>query len=97
MARIFHFLIACSLMALSGCGGGSASFSPARVEPGTAWDPAAAVRASSRIKHVVIIIQENRSFDNLFHGFKGAAYATYGAASGGRKTPLHAKIGRAHV
>ncbi len=88
MARIFNLLVACSLIALSGCSGGSTSFSPGRVEPGTA--SAAAVTASSRIKHVVIIIQENRSFDNLFHGFKGAAYATYGAATGGRKTQLHA-------
>jgi phospholipase C len=27
---------------------------------------------AARIKHVVIIIQENRSFDNLFYGFPGA-------------------------
>lgn len=30
------------------------------------------------IKHVVIIIQENRSFDNVFSGFPGADSATYG-------------------
>ncbi len=29
-------------------------------------------QSESRIKHVVIIVQENRSFDNLFNGFPGA-------------------------
>ena len=27
--------------------------------------------ASSKIKHIVVIVQENRSFDNLFYGFPG--------------------------
>jgi phospholipase C len=32
------------------------------------------------IKHVVIIVQENRSFDNLFRGFPGADAPAYGYA-----------------
>ncbi|MFZ0363388.1 MAG: alkaline phosphatase family protein [Candidatus Cybelea sp.] len=36
---------------------------------------------NSKIKHVVIIIQENRSFDNLFHQFPGADSADYGETS----------------
>ncbi|MBV9718513.1 MAG: hypothetical protein JOZ77_04295 [Candidatus Eremiobacteraeota bacterium] len=40
------------------------------------------------IKHVVIIIQENRSFDNLFSGFPGADAPTFGYA-GARRIPLH--------
>ncbi|HEY4442177.1 MAG TPA: alkaline phosphatase family protein, partial [Candidatus Elarobacter sp.] len=31
-----------------------------------------AAAPSGVIKHVVIIVQENRSFDNLFHDFPGA-------------------------
>ena len=40
------------------------------------------------IKHVVIIVQENRSFDNFFHGFKGADTADYGYMHDGTKVAL---------
>jgi phospholipase C len=38
--------------------------------------------ASSKIQHIVIIMQENRSFDNLFHGFAGADTAASGMSGG---------------
>lgn len=44
--------------------------------------------ASGKIKHVVIIVQENRSFNNLFYGFPGATTATYGYDSAGKKIVL---------
>jgi phospholipase C len=47
---------------LAGCSGGS-------VTPSTSGNMAF---PSSPIKHVVIMVQENRSFDNLFHGFPGS-------------------------
>ena len=42
--------------------------------------PADGHRASSSmpIKHIVVIIQENRSFDNFFAGYPGADAPTYG-------------------
>ncbi len=43
---------------------------------------------SSKIQHVVVIIQENRSFDNLFYGFPGADTAQSGINSQGRTIPL---------
>src|SRR5580698_505366 len=43
---------------------------------------------SSKIRHVVIIFQENRSFDDLFNGFPGANTVTYGYNSDGQKIPL---------
>ena len=46
--------------------------------------------ARDHIKHVVIIIQENRSFDNLFHNFPGADTAEYGYVHDGRRVPLRA-------
>src|SRR5271166_1651387 len=46
-------------------------------------------KASGKIQHVVIIVQENRSFNNLFYGFKGATYATYGYDSNGNKVTLN--------
>ena len=41
-----------------------------------------------KIQHVVIIIQENRSLDNLFHGFPGARTQSYGYDSSGEKIKL---------
>jgi phospholipase C len=43
---------------------------------------------SSSIQHVVIVVQENRSFDNLFAGFPGADTQSYGYDSSGEKITL---------
>ncbi|MGC1382021.1 MAG: alkaline phosphatase family protein, partial [Candidatus Baltobacteraceae bacterium] len=40
------------------------------------------------IKHIVIVVQENRSFDDFFHGFRGARYATFGYMHDGTKVRL---------
>jgi len=37
--------------------------------------------ATGKIQHVVIIVQENRSFDNLFHGYPGADTVSSGLDS----------------
>jgi phospholipase C len=42
----------------------------------------------SKIQHVVIIVQENRSVDNLFHGLPGADTANYGYNSLGQQVTL---------
>lgn len=68
-------------LALAACGGGSA-VGP-RVLP-TGIGP-----SSTAIKHVVIIIQENRTFDTLFNGFPGANTAGSGTLSTGQVVPLH--------
>ncbi len=44
--------------------------------------------ASGKIQHVVIIVQENRSFNNLFYGYPGAKTATYGYDTSGDKIAL---------
>jgi hypothetical protein len=69
--------------------GTSASATPGSVATAT---PNAAI-TNNPIKHVVIIIQENRSFDNLFHGFSEpsgamADYANYGYDKMGNQIPL---------
>jgi phospholipase C len=74
---------------LCACKGGAAS--PAGVpvverQPGqTAVQPLAGPK---KIQHVVIIIQENRSFNNLFYGYPGAKTATYGLDSKREKITL---------
>src|ERR1700690_1767816 len=50
---------------------------------------AAAAHAQSQIQHVIIIIQENRTPDNLFHGFPGADTANSGINSLGQNIPLN--------
>src|ERR1700761_8017495 len=58
------FAVLCFCLLLSGCG---LSGDPL---------PSAAALQRDKVKHVVVIMQENRSFDNLFHGFPGADTAT---------------------
>ena len=65
------------------------AFISACSSPHSQWStipPSAAVGSllsysSSPIKHVVIIIQENRSFDNIFEGYPGADTQSYGYAN----------------
>jgi phospholipase C len=68
---------AAALLSLNGCGGGSSSSPP---------------QASGKIKHVVIIFQENRSPDNLFHDQvlidRGADIALQGQTSTGQTVTL---------
>jgi phospholipase C len=66
-------------MALGGCGGSDTAASvPAPPPPPT----------NSQIQHVVVIFQENRTPDNLFHGLPGADIATSGTNSLGQTIPL---------
>jgi phospholipase C len=44
--------------------------------------------ASGKIKHVVIVMQENRSFNNLFYGYPGARTVRYGYDTKGNKIKL---------
>jgi phospholipase C len=43
---------------------------------------------ASKIQHVVIIMQENRSFNNLFMSFPGATTSTYGYDTNNKKIEL---------
>jgi phospholipase C len=44
--------------------------------------------SSGKIKHIVIIVQENRSFNNLFYGYPGAKTAKYGYDTNNQKIKL---------
>ncbi len=61
-------------------GGGAASLSNGRGGGGFA--------PGSYIKHVIILIQENRTVDNLFNGFPGADTVQSGTAHDGSSVPL---------
>jgi phospholipase C len=68
----------------SGCAGGG------DVGPGpSAFASPTIPPTTTPIKHIVIIIQENRSPDNLFHGLPGADIANTGKDSHGHTIVLH--------
>jgi phospholipase C len=73
--RRYAFGVCAAAAMLAGCGG-----SRSLIGLPSASLPSAAHKAagSSPIQHVVLIIQENRSFDNLFARFPGADGATRG-------------------
>jgi len=72
------------VLALSACGGAGGS----SAVPGSAPNPAPPKQASDVIRHIVVIVQENRSFDNLFQGFPGADTVSSGRASDGSTVQL---------
>jgi len=81
VGRVFLVLVAASLAACS------SSPTIPRAAPGAG--PAQSFSsAASPIKHVIVIVQENRSFDNLFYGFPGADTATVGLMHDGTQVPL---------
>jgi phospholipase C len=54
--------------------------------------PAQRAAAKSPIEHVVFVIQENRSFNNLFMGYPGATTQSYGYDEEHRKIALHPQM-----
>ncbi|HTA40169.1 MAG TPA: alkaline phosphatase family protein, partial [Candidatus Acidoferrales bacterium] len=83
--RTIAAALAFASAALSGCS--SAAKSPSSVSLLPA-QPGAAQPVGAYIKHVVIIIQENRTFDNVFRSYPGADSATTGKTSTGKTVTL---------
>ncbi|MBC5825929.1 MAG: hypothetical protein GIW99_11725 [Candidatus Eremiobacteraeota bacterium] len=88
-----------ALLSLAACGSKSAL----PVHPGFApFVPRkSTITSSAYIKHVIIIIQENRSLDNLFNGYPGADTVQSGPRQDGsivalKPTPLEAGIDVGH-
>jgi phospholipase C len=82
---------------LAACNGRGAAVSPGlpvasqAAAPSHAFAPADRADADpshGKIKHVVILVQENRSFNNLFYGYKGAKTSKYGYDSSGQRIKL---------
>ena len=85
--KLFTPLAAAVLLAA--CAGGSQS--PAPAIPSARGDDGAARRNAEgvgKIRHVVIVFQENRSFDNLFQGYPGADTVASGRNSLGQTVRL---------
>jgi phospholipase C len=75
-----------SLLTLASCASGSQSSLP--YMQGTAALRALEGSGAGKITHVVYVVQENRSFDNLFQGYPGADTVSSGMNSGGQTITL---------
>jgi phospholipase C len=74
MFRTFFYAALCSICALVlGCSGNTSVATSSGTPPGPSTQT-----TPSPIRHVVIIMQENRTFDNLFNGYPGADTAQSG-------------------
>jgi phospholipase C len=80
---------------LSACRGGSAIGSSsglpvANLAPvhSEAQDLLNGLPGAGKIQHIIIVVQENRSFNNLFYGYPGAKTVTYGYDSHNKKVQL---------
>jgi phospholipase C len=72
MSRLLSAILLSTPFILSG---GNEPATPTLATPAT-------TTASSKVKHIIIIMQENRSFDDLFMGFPGADTVTSGMSKG---------------
>jgi phospholipase C len=70
---------------LSACSGKAVTSSTVPAVPAAP----AARSLGSYIKHVVVIVQENRSFEQVFAGWPGADAPMYGRMSTGQRVALH--------
>lgn len=80
---------ALAILALGGCSAGA--FSAAPSGGGVVSNGRVRSAVTSPIRHVVFIIQENRSFNNFFMGFPGAKTQNYGYDTNGKKIRLHSQ------
>jgi phospholipase C len=85
--RIFRAASFCfTLAALWGCGARQSL--PSAVPAATAELGSTLASGAGKIKHVVFVIQENRSFDDMFAGYPGADTVSSGEDSHGKTIPL---------
>jgi phospholipase C len=80
---VFAPLLVSAALALSGCGSG---VSQSATIPSFGGRFANHSGGSTPIQHIIIIMQENRSFNNLFYGFPGARTAKFGNGHGTKYT-----------
>lgn len=83
VSTVGHFSMSSCISAalLAGCGGSQQMVAA----PNTVTQPSTFVsHASTRwpVQHLIVVIQEDRSFDDIFAGYPGADAPTFGCASG---------------
>jgi phospholipase C len=78
-ARAAVVFVGCLIALLSGC---TVFEQNAALQSSALPAPTVSPVPGSPIEHIVVIMQENRSFDNLFNGFPGADTAQSGMSNG---------------
>ncbi len=86
MKRRWPAGFAVSALVLAGCGMGNSALPDMS---GDAMMAALNETGAGKITHIVYIVQENRSFDNLFHNYPGADTVSSGKNSHGQTIVLH--------
>lgn len=86
MGVVHRLAVIVATASLCACNAGTA-LNPA---PPAKFAPARLAQrlSNGKIQHIVIVVQENRSFNNLFYGFPGATTSKYGYISSGKKIAL---------
>ncbi|HKE36699.1 MAG TPA: alkaline phosphatase family protein [Candidatus Baltobacteraceae bacterium] len=84
----FRPLAVALILTLAGAAGCSPHAAGPIAEEGFLPGGRATAGSQGKIQHIVIVVQENRSFDNLFAKFPGAEGARYGKMHDGRTIPL---------
>ncbi len=85
------FAIVCCACLVAGCARGAedgVSFAPQLERPSASMPLIVNPVKGSPIQHVIVIIQENRTMDNMFNGFPGADTVTTGKNSHGKTVAL---------
>lgn len=86
MRRLSFLSIAALITATTGCSSGTQSSLP--YMQSSAAMKALGGTGAGKIKHIVYIVQENRSFDDLFQGYPGADTVSSGKNSKGQTIKL---------
>jgi phospholipase C len=89
VTRYYAALVLCALAAVA-CSGGGGGGSSLPVLPPPTHGPTQHGPEGKYLKHIVVIVQENRSFNDIFAGFKGTDSTLYGYTHNGTKVRLRA-------
>ncbi len=84
--------VALAGLAAAACssGGGGGGAPPLPISPPPTHGPPQTGPEGKYIKHIVVIVQENRTLNDIFAGFKGADTRTYGFTHTGARVRLKA-------
>lgn len=83
-----RYISLAALVALAGCGGGINSTPQAALPNDATTRGISNATDSGKIHHVIYVVQEGRSFDDLFQGYPGANTQSTGYISTGKKVTL---------
>ncbi len=88
MQRLFRLVFLQAAVIFAGCGGGSTSFSSLASHDVNGVLQSGEPARAGKIKHIIWVVQENRSFNDMFEGYPGSTTASSGEDSYGKMIPL---------